>query len=117
MTVVPRLIQYRDAPGYLGMDRNRFNAEVRSFITEIPIGIQRIKNKDDRLIVLNRVALSVVEAQRGKHPSHVFTYKGKPTTRTCGTRLGCAPGMPPGCRRCVSTTSSTPSDVVCEQPA
>jgi hypothetical protein len=28
-----------------------------------------------------RIALSGVEAQRGRHPSHVFTYKGKPTTR------------------------------------
>ena len=27
-------------PTYLGMDRNRFNAEVRGFITEIPIGVQ-----------------------------------------------------------------------------
>jgi len=36
----PRLIRFRDAPGYLGMDRNRFNAEVRPALTEIPIGTQ-----------------------------------------------------------------------------
>jgi hypothetical protein len=38
----PRLIRFRDAPYYLGMDRNRFNAEVRPSLTEIPIGTQGI---------------------------------------------------------------------------
>jgi hypothetical protein len=38
----PRIIRFRDAPRYLGMDRNRFNAEVRQHLTEIPIGIQGI---------------------------------------------------------------------------
>lgn len=38
----------------------------------------RVKNGDERLVVLNRVAMSVVEAQRGKHATHVFTYNGKP---------------------------------------
>ena len=40
--LLPRLVRYRDAPGYLGMDRNRFNAEVRPFLTVIPIGKQGI---------------------------------------------------------------------------
>jgi len=40
--LLPRLIRLRDAPHYLGMDRNRFNAEVRPFVTEIRIGIQGI---------------------------------------------------------------------------
>jgi integrase len=34
-----------------------------------------VKNGDDRLVVLNRVAASVVNARRGSHPSHVFTYE------------------------------------------
>ena len=38
----PRIIRLRDAPAYLGMDRNLFNAEVRPFLTEIPIGVQGI---------------------------------------------------------------------------
>jgi hypothetical protein len=38
----PRIIRHRDAPDYLGMDRNRFDAEVRPHLTEIPIGIQGI---------------------------------------------------------------------------
>ena len=38
----PRIIRFREAPRYLGMDRNRFNAEVRPYLTEIPIGTQGI---------------------------------------------------------------------------
>ena len=38
----PRLIRLRDAPAYLGMDRNRFNLEVRPYLVEIPIGKQGI---------------------------------------------------------------------------
>jgi hypothetical protein len=39
---LPRIIRFRDAPRYLGMDRNRFNREVRPSLTEIPIGKQGI---------------------------------------------------------------------------
>ena len=38
----PRVVRFRNAPAYLGMDRNRFNAEVRPFLTEVPIGTQGI---------------------------------------------------------------------------
>jgi hypothetical protein len=39
---LPRLIRFRDAPLYLGMDRNRFNVEVRPNLTAVPIGQQGI---------------------------------------------------------------------------
>lgn len=42
---------------------------------------QYVKNTDDRLVVLNRIARSVVEGQRGKHPTNVFSYRGKPIQR------------------------------------
>ncbi len=42
IVLLPRLVRFRDVPGYLGMDRNRFNAEVRPFLTKIPIGQQGI---------------------------------------------------------------------------
>jgi len=38
----PRVIRFRDAPAYLGMDRNRFNAEARPYLTEVPIGTQGV---------------------------------------------------------------------------
>jgi hypothetical protein len=40
--LLPRLVRFRDAPAYLGMDRNRFNREVRPTVPEIRIGIQGI---------------------------------------------------------------------------
>ncbi len=41
-SLLPRLVRLRDAAFYLGMDRNRFNAEVRQSLTCIPIGRQGI---------------------------------------------------------------------------
>ena len=40
--LLPRIIRLRDTPFYLGMDRNRFNAEVRPYLTAIPIGRQGV---------------------------------------------------------------------------
>jgi integrase len=40
-----------------------------------------VKNGDDRLIVLNRVARSIIEARREIDRTFVFTYSGKPITR------------------------------------
>ena len=40
--ILPRFIRHRDAPAYLGMNRNKFNAEVRPYLTEIPLGKQSI---------------------------------------------------------------------------
>ena len=42
IVLLPRLVRFRDAPGYLGMDRNRFNRDVRPHLTTIPIGQQGI---------------------------------------------------------------------------
>ncbi len=62
--------------------RWEWEVAVRNLDTSVFIVPGRlVKNGDERLIVLNRIAKSVVEAQRGKHPTHVFTYKGNPTTR------------------------------------
>jgi hypothetical protein len=38
----PRFLRLRDAPAYLGMDKNRFNREVRPSMTVINIGKQGI---------------------------------------------------------------------------
>ena len=40
-----------------------------------------VKNGDDRLIVCNNIARDVVEAERSKHPTYVFTYLDHPVTR------------------------------------
>ncbi|HEX7891435.1 MAG TPA: hypothetical protein VF522_18940 [Ramlibacter sp.] len=36
--IQPRLVRYLNAPGYLGLDRNKFDAEVRPRLTEIWLG-------------------------------------------------------------------------------
>jgi integrase len=40
-----------------------------------------VKNREKRLVVLNRVALSVIEQVRGNHPEYVFTFRAKPIAR------------------------------------
>ncbi len=42
VVIIPRYIRLRDAPFYLGMDKNRFNAEVRPCLQPIPVGSQGI---------------------------------------------------------------------------
>jgi integrase len=42
---------------------------------------QFVKNGDERLLVLNDIACSVVNSRRGKHRTHVFAYREKPVTR------------------------------------
>lgn len=48
-----------------------------------------VKNGEDRLVVCNDVAKSVIEGERGKHPTHVFSFRGRPLTRmlSSGWRL------------------------------
>ena len=45
---------------------------------------QRVKNRQDRLVVLNRVAEGVIEEMRGIHPEFVFTYRGRPINKVYG---------------------------------
>jgi predicted DNA-binding transcriptional regulator AlpA len=41
-TILPRIIRMRDAPFYLGVNKNYFNSEIRAYLTEIKIGVQGI---------------------------------------------------------------------------
>ena len=49
MIILPRFIRYRNAPAYLGVDRGRFDNEIRPYLIEIPIG--------DRGIAFDRLDL------------------------------------------------------------
>jgi len=40
-----------------------------------------VKNRRDRLVILNRVSREVIDSQRGKHEEYVFTFEGKPVKR------------------------------------
>jgi integrase len=48
------------------------------------IPAEKVKNREDRVVVLNRVADEVIEQARGDHPEHVFTYRGKPVAKMYG---------------------------------
>ena len=39
------------------------------------------KNGEERIVVLNQIARSVIESQRGKHREYVFTYNGERIAR------------------------------------
>lgn len=39
---IPRLIRQKSAPGYLAVDKNKFNAEIRPYLTEIPLGAKSL---------------------------------------------------------------------------
>ena len=56
---------------------------VRVFV--LPRGRSGGKNGQDRLLVLNRIALRIVEEQRGKHREWVFPYKDGPIHRMLNT--------------------------------
>ncbi len=69
--------------------RLRWSWEVKVPIAEIGsvfiIPSERVKNGEDRLVVLNQVAREVIERQRGKNSEFVFIYKDKPITRMLNT--------------------------------
>jgi integrase len=63
----------------------RWDWEVKSALPQggsvFVIPATRVKNGEDRLVILNQEASAVIERQRGKHPLWVFAYKNKPLTR------------------------------------
>lgn len=50
--------------------------ELNTIVFIIPANV--VKNREDRLVVLNKVARAVIEEMRGINPEYVFTYRGRP---------------------------------------
>jgi integrase len=42
---------------------------------------EKVKNRQDRLVVLNQIASQVIQESRGLHPIYVFPYQGRSVTR------------------------------------
>ena len=62
----------------------RWDWEVRfpdSEISVFKIPSLQVKNGEERIVVLNHVAASVIKDQRGLHPEYVFPYRGHRVTR------------------------------------
>jgi integrase len=45
---------------------------------------QKVKNREPRVVVLNRIARTIIEQVRGTHPECVFTYNGHPIRKMNG---------------------------------
>ena len=56
-----------------------------------------VKNGEDRLIVLNQVARTVIEERRGIHPEFMFTYRGQRGKKFGGGFRPGYTGLPVGC--------------------
>ncbi len=52
--------------------------------TVFRIPARLVKNRQKRLVVLNRISQAVIEEMRGMHPEYVFTYKGRPVKKMYG---------------------------------
>lgn len=67
----------------------RWDWEIK--IPELPhilvfiIPAELVKNGEERLVVCNDTARSVVEGEREKHPTHVFSFRGKSLARILST--------------------------------
>jgi len=60
----------------------QWEIKVRELHTSVFIIPKKIvKNKHDRLVVLNKTAWEVIQQVRGRHTTYVFTYHGKPIQR------------------------------------
>ena len=58
----------------------RWDGEIRIPELETSVFVisgEGVKNRDDRLVMLNSVANGVVEKMRGVHSEFVFSYKGR----------------------------------------
>lgn len=79
-----------------------------------------VKNRDERLVVLNDVAKSVIEKQRGKHPLYIFPF-GKPYgegSETTVHRMNNSAWKKPGSeqRRSGRRSSCGPRMMACQNP-
>ena len=54
----------------------------------------KVKNGQDRLVVLNRVARSVIDSVRGQHPEYVFVRFPKPKKSEVGNPMKARKGLP-----------------------
>jgi integrase len=54
--------------------------ELNTSVFIIPKDVRK-KSHSGHVVVLNRIARTIIDAQRQKHSTHVFTYRGKPIAR------------------------------------
>src|ERR1700683_819437 len=88
--VAPRFIRLRDAPHFFGMDKNRFNREVRPYLTEIRIGIQgrafdRLEMEAAAEEYKSRNGIPVAQSDRRKPAWEIRERQASPNVVGSGT--------------------------------
>lgn len=105
----PRVLSWDDQRKILGACDNHLADEILFFVNTglrdgelnslqwrneligLPEGIMAFVSRNkptssepsrEKLVVCNSIAREVIERKRGEHPTHVFTFRGKPKTRT-----------------------------------
>jgi len=87
--IEPRIIRLKDAPGYLGMDKNKFNELVRPFVTEIrygsmSVGFDRVDL--DRWLDEYKAHSNGRRGQKGGYkPWRERSYQGSSSAERSGT--------------------------------
>src|SRR3984957_17744776 len=86
----PRFIRLRDAPRFFGMDKNRFNREVRPRLTEIRIAIQgrafdRLEMEAAAEEYKSRNGIPVAQSDRRKPAWEIRERQASPSVVASGT--------------------------------
>ena len=86
----PRFIRLRDAPRFFGMDKNRFNREVRPRLTEIRIGTQgrafdRLEMEAAAEEYKSRNGIPVAQSDRRKPAWEIEERQASPSAVGSGT--------------------------------
>jgi hypothetical protein len=88
--VAPRFIRLRDAPRFFGMDKNRFNREVRPCLTEVRIGTQgrafdRLEMEAAAEEYKSRNGIPVAQSDRRKPAWEIKERQASPNVVGSGT--------------------------------
>ena len=74
------------------------------------------KAKRPHVVILNDIAWSIIQTQRGRHPVWVFPYRGGRIARMNNSAWR-RRAAKPGCARCACTICVTPARAACAPPA
>jgi len=93
--IVPRFVRLRNAPAYFGMDKNRFNREVRPQLTEIRIGKQgrafdRLKMEAAAEEYKRRNGVPVAQSNRRKPSWEIKGRQVSPNEAGSGMSTNCS---------------------------
>ena len=90
IVIEPRFVRLRDAPRYFGMDKNRFNREIRPQLTEIRIGSQgrafdRLEMSEVAEDYKSRDGIPAALSTRKKPPWEIEKRQVSPSAEGSGT--------------------------------